>query len=82
MENARFPAVAGATMTKERCRGCYDDVYNGQLASECWSFVTATVVLKKEVHIDQRPPWTQPARELPSCYRARRFVYVRPDQER
>ena len=70
------------TITKANCKGCYNEVYNQGLggAKECWSFATAELIMRKEVHIDQRPPWNQEAKLLPSCYRKERYVYVKPDQ--
>jgi len=80
----RFPLVPGAQMTLQRCDGCYDDFYNDKNpygVKRCWSFTSAQIVLKKEVHIDQRPPWRQKAQPFPDCYRKQRYVYVAPDQE-
>ncbi len=31
---------------KNMCRGCYEDVYNGELAKECWMFKSAIVCNK------------------------------------
>lgn len=70
-------------MNKSHCAGCHDDFYNipgNSSTGECWSLSTAKLVFKKEVSIDQRPPWTQKAKELPDCYHRPRFVYVKPDQ--
>lgn len=63
----------------KRCAGCYNDFYNGRNdlgVKECWSLESAKMVWKKEVHIDQRPPWTQKAQRFLSCYRKQRHVYV------
>lgn len=70
------------SMTKSDCSGCYNNDYNHGLggATECWSFKTAKMILRKEVHIDQVPPWNQKAKRLPSCYQRQRFVYVGPNQ--
>lgn len=38
------------------------------------------LIWRKEVHIDQRPPWNQKAKLLPNCYHKPRYVYVGPDQ--
>ena len=78
----KFPSVPGAVMSKSRCAGCYNNVYNGELAKECWSLPTAVVVLKKPVHVDERPPWRATPQELPDCYTLRRFIYVQPTQEK
>jgi len=56
------------------CSGCSEDFYNDHNPygiKECWNLKTATVALKKEVHVDQVPPWENKTREC----------YVRPDQE-
>ena len=61
------------------CLGCRNDFYNGKNELgilECWSLKTAKLVLKKEVHVDQRPPWDQEPGKFLSCYRRPRHVYV------
>lgn len=66
------------------CAGCRDDFYNGKNPygiSECWSLADAKVVWKKEVPIDQRPPWKQKAKKVLNCYRRPRYVYVDADRE-
>jgi len=69
-------------MKKENCRGCYNDDYNHGLhgVKECWHFKTAKLILRKKVHIDQRPPWNQKAKRLPDCYHSKGYVYVDPDR--
>ena len=71
-------------MTKNDCVGCYNDAYNHGLGGtqECWSFADAELAMRKEVHIDQRPPWKQKAKLLPKCYGRQRYVYVGPEVER
>lgn len=66
----------------DRCAGCYNDDYNHGLggAKECWHFKDAKIILRKEVNVNQVPPWNQEAREFPSCYTRRGYVYVKPDQ--
>jgi len=69
----------------KRCVGCQQDFYNGKNdlgVKECWSLERAKIVWKKEVHIDQRPPWTQKAKRLLSCFHRARYVYVKPEQVR
>lgn len=61
------------------CARCRDNCYN-QGAERCWSFDTAKVVWRKEVPMDQRPPWTQKAKRVLSCYRRSGYVYVDPDR--
>jgi len=69
-------------MKKSDCIGCYNNDYNYGLdrAKECWCFETAELIWRKEVHIDQVPPWNQKAKKLPSCYKKQRYVYVKPNQ--
>ena len=72
-------------MDKKHCSGCYNDFYNDHNplgVKECWSLKDAVLIMRKEVSIDQVPPWTQKARLLPNCYSRQRFVYVKPDQAR
>lgn len=69
----------------KHCAGCHDDFYNqagnsGASHGRCWSLPDMQLIMRKEVSIDQRPPWTQKARKLPACYHRPRFVYVKPDQ--
>ena len=69
----------------KHCAGCHDNFYNHPGNSpdgRCWSLDTMKLVIKKEVSIDQRPPWTQKAKRLPACYHRPRFVYVGKDQTR
>jgi len=71
------------TMDSKNCKGCYNDFYNGReniAGNMCMHLETATMVLRKEVHRDQPPPWNHEAREMPSCYQGQDFHYVRPDQ--
>lgn len=72
-----------AKMTKDACRGCYNDDYNRGLggAKECWSFEEAELILRKRVHINDTPPWKQKPQMYPSCYRVPKYVFVKPDQE-
>lgn len=64
------------------CPGCYDDFYNHQVnldgKRECWSLESAKLVWRKEVSIDQCPPWKQKARRFLSCFRRQRYIYVDP----
>ena len=72
-----------APMNKDHCLGCRNDFYNGNNdlgVKECWSLKTARLVMRKEVHINQRPPWDQKPIEVPNCYRRPQFVYVDGDQ--
>lgn len=67
----------------KHCVGCHDDYYNCPGNSPdgvCWSLKSMKLVWRKQVHIDQRPPWTQKSKLMPDCYHAQRYVFVKPDQ--
>jgi len=67
----------------KHCAGCHDDFHNhggNSTTGRCWSLPDMKLELRKEVSIDQRPPWTQKAKRIPNCYHRPRFVYVKPDQ--
>ena len=63
---------------KRHCAGCYDNVYNQGCggAKRCWGLRTMFLTQRKRVHISQRPPWTQKAEKLPSCYHVPQYVFV------
>jgi hypothetical protein len=65
------------------CAGCHDDFYNqpgNSPKGRCWLLPGMKLIKRKEVSIDQRPPWNQKPQLLPCCYHRPRFVYVKPDQ--
>jgi len=62
------------------CRGCSDDYYNVHEDKGCWSFSGSLIVLKKEVHINQVPPWDQEPIRVLNCYKKKGYVYVGPTQ--
>ena len=68
-------------MVKEKsdCEGCEDNFYNGNNphgTKECWKFSDAKIIMRKQVHINQTPPWTQKPTLMMSCYRKKQFVFV------
>lgn len=66
------------------CQGCKDNFYNGNNPygiKECWCLQGARVVWRKEVHVDQRPPWKQGAIRVLECYKRPRYVYINADRE-
>lgn len=73
-------------MDRKHCSGCRDNFYNytpmvlnvKDGKPQCWSLPEAKLMMRKRVHINQRPPWTQPAEKLPHCYTAPQFVFVDP----
>ena len=70
-------------MDKKHCAGCRNNFYNGHNnlnVKACFSLKGAKLVMKKEVHIDQVPPWNQKAKMLPSCYHADGYIYVDKDR--
>jgi len=81
--NCRGTGPTGRSTKREMCSGCRNNFYNGNNphgVTQCWSFKTAKVILRKEVHVDQRPPWNQKAKKFLSCYHRPRYVYVGKNQ--
>lgn len=69
----------------KHCSGCHDDFYNlpgNSSEGRCWMLDQMKLIQRKEVSIDQVPPWYQKARLFPNCYHKPRFVYVTPDRIR
>lgn len=66
------------------CSGCRDNFYNGNNGLgvvRCLSFETATMERKKDVPVNRQPPFKSiPLTTKPSCYRAKGYVRVHPDQ--
>lgn len=66
-------------INKSNCDGCENNFYNGNNPygiKECWSFKTAKLVFKKQVHMDQIPPWNQKPIKVPDCYHMKHYVFV------
>lgn len=71
-----------AEHTPGPCVGCRDDFYNGKNdlgVARCWGLDSATFVKRIEIHVDQRPPYRQSPRSVPSCYKKARHVMISPD---
>lgn len=69
-------------MEKSDCSGCRNDFYNDHNplgVKECWSFKDAKIVLAHDIHVDQPPPYKSKPTARPSCYKASRFVRVKPE---
>ena len=68
----------------EHCYGCRNNFYNGHNPYgiiRCWSMESARLVRRKQIHIDDVPPWNwQPVVVVPDCYRKDRYVHVGPKQ--
>ena len=66
------------TEAKRRmCTGCHDEFYHHQNGM-CWSFASAEPVKRREVHVDDRPPWTHKPKTVLNCYHRPRWVYMDP----
>lgn len=66
---------------KTLCVGCRDNFYNGNNpygVKECWAFKDAKVIKRKQVALDQNPPWNQEAHFEMSCKRVKGYVFVGP----
>lgn len=69
-------------MNSEHCVGCDDNFYNGNNPHgipRCWNLDTAVLKMRKRVAMDERPPWNREPEELPSCYREKGYVFVKPE---
>lgn len=69
-----------ARPTKQDCRGCRDNFYNGNNdlgVKECWMFKDATMANKLDIPIHMSPPYLglKPT-SRPSCYKAQGYVRV------
>ena len=69
---------------RKYCYGCKDEFYMGNNPygiQECWHLKSARLVLRKEVHINQVPPWKQKPEKYPSCYKRPHYIYVDKNAE-
>jgi hypothetical protein len=69
-------------MHPKHCILCNDDFYNGKNGygiEECWNLKKAKIILRRRVHVNERPPWTREPEKLPNCYRQKGFVFVDPE---
>lgn len=68
----------------KHCQGCEQNFYNGNNPydiGECWSLGRMKLIWRKRVHIDQRPPWKQKAKQYPNCYQVKRYVFIEASRE-
>lgn len=67
--------------SKTLCSECYCDDYNHGLggAKVCFRYKDAKVILRKKVHINQVPPWTQKPEWRMSCYNKPQWYFVNGD---
>ena len=79
-DGGRWKVVASGKLLKEEalkyCVGCYENIYNGQNAKECWNLKSAKLVMKKKVGIDDVPPWNHIPIKCLSCYHETGFVMI------
>lgn len=76
----KYKKTRNISIKKEQCNGCEDDFYNGHNdfgIKECWHFKSATLVMKKKVALDERPPHKQSPIRLPSCFHQKGFIFMR-----
>jgi len=64
------------------CVGCYNEYYNQHEPNHCWHLPKARIIYRKEVHINDRPPWNHTPKKLPDCYRKSKHIYAAADQVR
>lgn len=71
-------------MDKKHCSGCEDNFYNqpgNSNTGECWSLKDATRESYLLIPVDLPPPYLHiKPEQLPTCYRAKRCVKVKPDR--
>jgi len=66
------------------CIGCSQNFYNGNTrlgVNRCWSFESARLIKRKQVALEQPPPWNQPAVPTLSCYRRKGYVFINGDRK-
>lgn len=66
-------------MEKSHCSGCEQNFYNGNNGlgiKECWSFKDARLIKRKQVGINDTPPWTWKPELFPSCYCKKGYVFI------
>lgn len=69
-------------MTKDNCKGCRDDFYNGHNplgVKECWLFKKAKLVARYRTHRDAMPASKGAFTEVvvPDCYHAPPLYFVK-----
>ena len=78
MEKKKVEKLIKPLKDKTLCGGCYNNDYNWGLggAKECWSFKSAKITRRKQVPLDQVPPWTQLPIYKFNCYQRRGYVFI------
>ena len=62
---------------RQHCSGCHDDVYNHGCggSKECWMLSSMKLIKRREIHVDEIPPFEGKLKRIPDCYHRPRFVY-------
>jgi hypothetical protein len=67
-------------MDKKHCVGCRDNFYNcggvNGNTNECWLLEDAKLIPRQQVSINAMPPFHQPFKKKPSCYRQSGYVFL------
>jgi len=68
-------------MDVKHCVGCEQNFYNGNNphgVKECWMLESAKLVSKKQVSVNDVPPWNHKPTLVPSCYSKLGYVFIDP----
>ena len=70
-------------MNNKHCIGCEDNFYNDNNnygIKKCWCLDDAKLIERKQVGINDVPPWNQQPIIIPNCYKKNGYVFVSPDR--
>ena len=70
--------------SKSMCVGCENNFYNGNNSygvKECWSFENAIIKIRKQVGLNDRPPWKWKGKKMLSCYHKKGYFFVDGNRE-
>jgi hypothetical protein len=74
--------MEGAMTDVKHCDGCHNDFYNGHNdigVKQCWALKDATLEPRLLINVEQAPPYRQKPTLRPTCYKAQRYVTVKPE---
>lgn len=66
------------------CSGCSDNFYNGNNnlgVNECWLLKSMKLIKRKQVGINDVPPWTWKPKKFPSCYKKAGYVFINCEEK-
>lgn len=69
---------------KKHCAGCEDNYYNrgnNSPSGECWGLKTAKMIKRKQVGMNDTPPWTWKSQKFLSCYNRKGYVFINCEKE-